>query len=979
MPVRLTLFGAPRAQFRDQPVDIPTTRPAYLLLYLACQHDWVSRDLLAELLRPEADSDTARHNLRLQLTRAKKYSWCDGLEVEAKRVRWQVGSDLLTYKQALGMGETERALALYSQPLLADLPSIGLVGFDSWLEEARGNLHTNWRDIAFKQGQQLHTWQNFTQAAAILKALWHDDMLAEDIFREYVKNCYLAGQTREALEAYEQLTLQLQTDLNLAPSPATQSLIDTITRAQPLALQGMTPPDIPLGVLRPPRLIGRQDAISRLHHSRAGLTLVAGEAGIGKTRLLQDYLPDAFWLYCQEGLENVPYFSVTHAIRQLDNLPGHLDGLQAYRTDLARLLPELAEAGITMQYDAAEGKARLLEALARLLESLGIPIVVDDLQWADPQTLEFLIYLSARHNCKLYGSYRSNEVSELLERTLTSLGDNLTTIWLTPLASQDVKQLIAELSHSENGPPRFSQWLFERSAGNPFFALETLKALFETGRLRSDTESWHSDLDAITHDYHELEVPQRVSEVIQRRVRGLSDEARTLLEAASVVGSGFTVPLLSTVTGLNPWLCSDHLTELERRGFIQGERFSHDLLRESLYDALSESKRRLYHTAVAEALPLDDMPLVVAEHWYQAGELTKAADLWFSTASTFFDERPGFEAESITIYERILGLGITTTATYRTKVMLAHRYYIRANYAEALAMASEVLEQSDDDVARSHALLLQGTHYMLEGELSAAEQLIKRAVDYATVTNETALISDIAKTQVAIKIRQGYFSEALAIIEPMVAEKRRHPPSFGLINWLGYLAHIHAELGQHNEALVILQEQLDLSERLGYLAQQTSSYADILSLYQDTKQFEKIILLAQKALELPPSHDTNLIYYTLADAYLKTGDIAQAKAYAEPLMDAEISFNLRAHLYALLAELYTATSEVSRSRQMIDEGLTLTETTERLTARAIMMIAALRFGDEMQRREAEARRQQLDEARLSEYLKEMFRELTTPQ
>jgi DNA-binding SARP family transcriptional activator len=967
MPVRLLLFGHPRVEGVE--ADIPTTKPAYMLLYLACQDDWVSRETLAELLSPEADDAAARRNLRLQLTRAKKYPWSVGLIVQDKRVRWPVASDLADYKRALGRGDWARALSCYRRPLLDNLPSIGLIGFDSWLEETRSALHASWREAARQAALKQHTQHHYAEAARLLEALWRDDPLDERVLQDYLTSRYLAGQQREALLAYEQFAAQLKQALQLTPSTKTRELIATIQRAEPIAMRPLNTAAVPIAVLRPPQLIGRDDAARTLQQSATALTLVTGEAGIGKTRLLQDCLPDALWLKCQEGLANVPYFPVTQAIRQLDQLERYLESLGAYRSDLARLLPELADGTDAPPAEAAEAKARLLEALARLLEEVATPIVFDDLQWADAATLELVICLAARRRARLYGSYRSNESSPELERTLLSLANNLATIPLSPLSPHEVQQLIAELTHSDEGPPRFSHWLFERSAGNPFFALETLRTLFETGRLRASADAWHSDIDALTRDYRELEVPKRVSEVITRRVRGLSAAARTLLEVASVVGRDFSATLLARVSGLALWQVSEALAELTQRGFIEGAHFSHDLLRQALYTALPESQRQLYHAAVAEALPHDDIPLIVAEHWFQAGELAKAADMWFSAASTFFDERPGFEVESMAIYQRILTLGIKTPAVYRAMALIAQRYFGEGRYAEIAALTAQILNESDDDIARAHALLVQMNLRVIQGELQAAAALLAQATRHAQSSQESALLSDVALAEVALALFKGDFERVLALIAPMVAEARRHPPSFGLLNRLGYLAAAYAELGRYDEALPIYFEQLDIARQLGHTRHQVNAYADIISVYQDAGQYARIIPLALAALKLPEKDNSKLIRYILADAYLKTGDLGQAKAYAEPLLTAEISLNLHAHLYALLAELYRATGERAQSHQMIADGLALTTITERLSARAVVIIAALRFGSAAQRAEALARQQTLERARLPAYLK----------
>src|SRR5690625_4928393 len=92
--VRLLVLGVPRAETEGQQLEIRPSRPALLLLFLALEGDWVSRERLAWLFRPDATEEQARANLRLLLSRAKRLSWASALEVERKRVTFPVRHDL---------------------------------------------------------------------------------------------------------------------------------------------------------------------------------------------------------------------------------------------------------------------------------------------------------------------------------------------------------------------------------------------------------------------------------------------------------------------------------------------------------------------------------------------------------------------------------------------------------------------------------------------------------------------------------------------------------------------------------------------------------------------------------------------------------------------------------------------------------------------------------------------------------------------
>ena len=268
----------------------------------------------------------------------------------------------------------------------------------------------------------------------------------------------------------------------------------------------------------------------------------------------------------------------------------------------------------------------MLEALARALEINASPLVLDDLQWADSSSLEFLVFFSSRQQIRVFGTYRSNEVSGVLEQTLHSLrsNQNLEIIELKALGHAQMRELLADLIGISHGPERFAKWLAERSGGNVFFALEMLRSMFETGMLEVRDGDWHTALDEITNDYSELEVPPAVAQLIARRFARLSEGAQRLLGVASVLARGLNPKLLSGLVGLSEWAVIELLEEAEQHGFLQTDRFSHDLFRQCLYQQLPEIKRQYLHGKVAEALEGLSEPLVLAEHWRKAGQLERA-------------------------------------------------------------------------------------------------------------------------------------------------------------------------------------------------------------------------------------------------------------------------------------------------------------------------------------------------------------------
>lgn len=119
------------------------------------------------------------------------------------------------------------------------------------------------------------------------------------------------------------------------------------------------------------------------------------------------------------------------------------------------------------------------------------------------------------------------------------------------------------------GPPVFSEWLARGTGGNPMFILETLKSLFEEGTLRTQNDGWQTDIDEITKDYSEIQIPVVIQEVIQRRIEKLQPETQRALQVASVIKQGFMPQLISQISGLSEWATFDALEEAEATTIIQ--------------------------------------------------------------------------------------------------------------------------------------------------------------------------------------------------------------------------------------------------------------------------------------------------------------------------------------------------------------------------------------------------------------------------
>jgi tetratricopeptide (TPR) repeat protein len=386
--------------------------------------------------------------------------------------------------------------------------------------------------------------------------------------------------------------------------------------------------------------------------------------------------------------------------------------------EVSRVLPELLAAHPDLSPPAplTEGwqRRRLFEALARAMLATGRPLVLllDDLQWADRDTLEWLHFLlrfdTAAH-LLIVITVRAEEVAEdhplhqLLDATQRER--RLTQLDLSPLSFAETATLGAQLAGHALAVEH-SEQLFAETEGNPLFIVELVRA----GVQRED-EARRGPSPAS----NATRLPAGIQRTIERRFAGLSTAARELLSLAAVLGRAFSLPALLAATE-SPSAMIDALDELCRRRIFREQGgddydFSHEKLRAVAYAALGQARRRLLHQRAAEALAaaapanLDAVSGQIAAHYQAAGLLTLAVDHYrraaASAAAVFANQ------EAIALLRRALDLTQNAiserTAITRDLGAVLHR-------TGAFDAAREVYEDAlqtlplDDRVARARLL-----------------------------------------------------------------------------------------------------------------------------------------------------------------------------------------------------------------------------------------------------------------------------------
>ena len=296
--------------FEAQEEQFPLTKPATLLAYLACRHDWVSRDELLLVFYPDVPEKTARHRLRQLTYKAKKVAWAVSLEVTDESLRWQVKSDFHAFRKALEQNDYEAAVRLYQGEFLKGIRADDSLGFETWLELQRHDLAEACLEASLKLAKQFEQLGKTVELIALLKhqLTWHP--LSEDLLRLLMRAYYLAGDKDAALKRYVLFAEQLAQDMQLEPDESTQELLAKIQRGESLVLKQHNLP------VQTTPFVGRDAELTQLEGLFAApdcrlLTLLAA-GGMGKTRLSLAFAARQLDQF-RDGVFFVPLESVTTA------------------------------------------------------------------------------------------------------------------------------------------------------------------------------------------------------------------------------------------------------------------------------------------------------------------------------------------------------------------------------------------------------------------------------------------------------------------------------------------------------------------------------------------------------------------------------------------------------------------------------------------------------------------------------------------
>jgi predicted ATPase/DNA-binding SARP family transcriptional activator len=906
---RVLLLGAPRIEHDGEPIEVDTRKAVALVAYLALTRRRHARDALAGLLWPEYNQRRARAALRRTLSslgKARAEGWLevdresvelnlDGVWVDVDRFR-----ELLAECRTHGHPETEvgpeclpplsEAVALYRDDFLAGFALRDSAAFDDWqffqAEELRRELGG-----ALERLSRGHGALEEGEVAISYGRRWLAlDTLHEPAHRWLMQLYAWAGQRAGALRQYRECVRVLEEELGVSPLEETTRIYEAIQEnnlpprpvlrkdrpSTPSRAEEREAPSAGKVSVFPhdEQLVGREREWKSLlrAYEAAGmgehLVVLEGEAGIGKTRLAEEFVAYAasqgsvtVAARCYSGETNLAYGPFVEGLSAATGREGataRLREIPAYLlVEASRLLPELTDLfpGLPSPPPLATpgAKSRFFEGIVQVLLAVcGGPspgvFFIDDVHWADASSLELLVYLGhrprpGRRLCVVL-TWRDEQVPPdhrlrglLAEAQRARMA---TVLRLLRLDRSAVEELVGSVVGNPDG---LGRRLYDETEGLPLVLGEYLAAI-TNGALTAEDEIWS--------------LPGGVRDLLHGRLEAVDETGWQLLNTAAVIGRSFDFDTVREASGRSEEEVVAVLEELTSQGLIGEVKgaseqavaydFGHEKLRDLVYEETSLARRRLLHRRVAEALArrarrrreTGALAAQIAHHYRFAGRDAEAAD-YFRTAGEHARALYA-NAEALSHFRAALALGHPDTAGLHEAVGDMHT--LLGEYGEALASYEAAAALGDEDHLANIERKL-GSVYQRLGEWELAESHFEAALEGTGSASELArLHADLS----LVAHRKGQGDQALERARRALELAEAAGDERALAqahNVLGVLAS-----GDPDGARYHLEQSVALAEALGDPTARIAALNNLALANANAGELEQALKCAEAALAL---------------------------------------------------------------------------------------------------------------------------------
>ncbi len=736
MSYRLRTLGSIEILAEDgSEIGLRSAKHTALFLYLnANSRRKHLRSELCELLwttersRARHSLSQALYDIRSRVGPVVATSGGEGVSLDAPGAWYDVDA----LEDRMASDDPAAAVELYGGPFAVELDEVGTDGFEHWLESERRRIRVLGRN-AYRQHivslEEQGAWKRLAAVARQFLKRAPDDLEAQ---RSFIRSLWLGGDRASALEYFASLRER-------RPDQAEQlrSLADRIEgRAPDRVRETLEPEESPL--------VGREVEMRRLRRISRSVAEptavhVEGEAGVGKTRLVQELTNvlglSGFRLIqsrCWEAESDVPYSAVAESLEPWlgpdSDAAADFDELELAR---AALFPSSSEPGdLILDREALkELRRRIFEEVTTFVRQLvgttATLWIVEDIQWIDRTSAALLHYLLRRLSdpplLLLFTSRPALDRDDVLSRFLRQPAE-VAHLTLEPLDEDSVRELLGAASSGEL-PAAAEARIAELSGGNPYFALELLRAYRERSGGADDGPDQQLGREL---------VDDRLEGVLRERLSHVSVEGLKVLEAVAVLGGRASWELvlsLARVEVRDPsWICRQLTRQRLLRTRETEVEFAHDILRELVYADLGDIRRYSLHRMAAETLAREGEASrgVLANHFHRGGDSDRAFHYALDAARDA--ESRGAHQEAATYADVALSAAASSGDTPEGSEVELRRLAARA-YSSAgdLAEAAKRLEP-----------LLEREPVEFEGVIRGLLELAELRIDEAKIDEARA-------------------------------------------------------------------------------------------------------------------------------------------------------------------------------------------------------------------------------------------------
>jgi predicted ATPase len=738
-------------------------------------------------------------------------------------------------------------------------------------------------------------------------------------------------------------------------------------------------------------LVGREQEVALLRARWAQVkdgmgqvVLLSGEAGIGKSRLVQvlkEHVaaePQAWLTPCQcspyhQNTALYPWIELLERValriereespqQKLSKLEGFLVQYGLPLAEAVPLFASLLSLPLTADYvsltlSPEQQKQKTMQALLTILLRIAaqqpVLFVMEDLHWVDPSTLELLSLLvdqgpTARILVLL--TFRPDFSPPWTGRS------HLTPVTLPRLPRRQAAEMAGRVAHSKTLPAEVMEQVVVRTDGVPLFVEELTKMVLESGLLQEREERYE-----LTGPLPPLAIPTTLHDSLMARLDRLAT-VKALAQLGATLGREFSYALLQAVSPWDEETLGRGLHQLVEAEFLYQQGlppqatylFKHALIQEAAYQSLLRSTRQQYHQRIAQVLETqfpercETQPELLAQHYTEAGLIAQAVEAWRRAGQRAAERSAHAEAVSH------LSRGLEVLATLPDTHALAHeelqfhcalgasliatRGFAAAAVEQTYTRARELCQQLQDTQQLFQVLVGLWGFYDVRDRLLQARDMGEQLLALAHHKHDPALLVPAHRMLGETFLWLGELGEARAHLEQGIAlydvqQHRAHGLRYGHdtgTSCLGFLSRVLWHLGYPDQALQRGQEALALAQELGHPFSLAFTLRLTVSLHQLRREVDEVLARTQRLLTLATEYGfAQLVATGTRDrgwALTMHGHMAEGIALMHQGHAAfQATGGARAYSFVWLAEALGKAGEADEGLHLLAEGLALVE------------------------------------------------------